>query len=72
MKNRVLSDAQKKSYAENGYLIGLPPAFDADGVAWLNTGLGELMKLLRPGEDAKEIREWHESSRFLYDIYPKL
>ena len=68
MKNRVLSDAQKKSYAENGYLIGLPPAFDADGVAWLNTGLGELMKLLRPGEDAKEIREWHESSRFLFDI----
>ncbi len=68
MKNRVLSDAQKKSYAENGYLIGLPPAFDAEGVAWLNTGLGELMKLLRPGEDAKEIREWHESSRFLFDI----
>jgi ectoine hydroxylase-related dioxygenase (phytanoyl-CoA dioxygenase family) len=34
----------------------------------LNDGLDELMKLLRPGEDAKEIREWHESSRFLYDI----
>jgi non-heme Fe2+,alpha-ketoglutarate-dependent halogenase len=68
MKKRVLSDAQKQFYAENGYLIGLPPAFDAEGVAWLNSGLGELMKLLRPDEDAKEIREWHESSRFLFDI----
>jgi ectoine hydroxylase-related dioxygenase (phytanoyl-CoA dioxygenase family) len=68
MKNRILSDAQKKFYADNGYLIDLPPAFDAVGVQWLNTGLVELMKLLRPGEDSKEIREWHESSRFLFDI----
>jgi ectoine hydroxylase-related dioxygenase (phytanoyl-CoA dioxygenase family) len=26
------------------------------------------MTLLRPGESSKEIREWHESSRFLFDI----
>jgi ectoine hydroxylase-related dioxygenase (phytanoyl-CoA dioxygenase family) len=37
-------------------------------VAELNAGYQELLKYLRPGEDEKEIREWHESSRFLYDI----
>jgi len=63
-----LTDQQKKFYEANGYMIGLPPVFDAQGVRDLNAGLDELMKLLRPGEDAKEIREWHESSRFLYDI----
>ena len=63
-----LTDQQRKFYEENGYLIGLPPVFDAAGVKELNSGLNELLKLLRPGEDAKDIREWHETSRFLYDI----
>ena len=63
-----LSDAQKKFYDENGYLLGLPPVFPPADVRRLNEGLTELMKLLRPGEDAKDIREWHETSRFLYDI----
>ncbi len=63
-----LTDTQRKFYEENGYLIGLPPVFGAGQVKDLNDGLGELMKLLHPGEDAKDIREWHESSRFLYDI----
>jgi non-haem Fe2+, alpha-ketoglutarate-dependent halogenase len=63
-----LSDQQRQFYAENGYIVGLPPVYDQQGVRELNDGLNELMKLLRPGEDAKEIREWHESSRFLYDI----
>jgi non-heme Fe2+,alpha-ketoglutarate-dependent halogenase len=63
-----LSENQKKFYDEKGYLIGLPPVFDASQVKDLNTGLNELLKLLRPGEDAKDIREWHETSRFLYDI----
>ena len=63
-----LSDAQRKFYEENGYLVGLPPVFNTGQVTDLNDGLSELMKLLRPGEDAKDIREWHESSRFLYDI----
>ena len=49
-------------------MIGLPPVFTREEVRELNIGLDELMKLLRLGEDAKEIREWHESSRFLYDI----
>jgi len=63
-----LTEAQQKSYHENGYLIGLPPIYSPEGVKELNAGLDELMKFLRPGEDAKEIREWHESSRFLFDI----
>ena len=63
-----LSDQQRAFYHENGYLIGLPPVFDAAQVKGLNEGLNELLKLLRPGEDAKDIREWHETSRFLYDI----
>lgn len=63
-----LTDTQRKFYEENGYLIGLPPVFDAVGVKELNSGLNELLKLLRPDEDAKDIREWHETSRFLYDI----
>jgi ectoine hydroxylase-related dioxygenase (phytanoyl-CoA dioxygenase family) len=63
-----LTEQQRKFYEEKGYLIGLPPVFGAGQVKDLNDGLSELMKLLRPGEDAKDIREWHESSRFLYDI----
>jgi ectoine hydroxylase-related dioxygenase (phytanoyl-CoA dioxygenase family) len=63
-----LTTGQQKAYEANGYIIGLPPVFDAREVAELNVGLNELLKLLKPGEDAKEIREWHETSRFLYDI----
>ena len=63
-----LTTAQQASYARNGYIVGLPPVFSQAEVRELNAGLDELMRLLRPGEDAKEIREWHETSRFLYDI----
>jgi len=63
-----LTDDQQKFYATNGYILGMPPAFTPQQVRELNSGLEELMKLLHPGEDAKDIREWHESSRFLYDI----
>jgi ectoine hydroxylase-related dioxygenase (phytanoyl-CoA dioxygenase family) len=63
-----LTEEQQKFYHANGYMIGLPPVLPAQQVLELNDGLDELMKLLRPGEDSKEIREWHESSRFLYDI----
>lgn len=63
-----LTDQQKFFYDRNGYMIGLPPVFSADGVRELTNGLDELLKLLGPGEGSKEIREWHESSRFLYDI----
>ncbi len=68
MEKRRLTTEQVRFYEENGYLIGLPPVFTPDEVIELNSGLKELLKLLRPGEDSKEIREWHETSRFLYDI----
>jgi non-haem Fe2+, alpha-ketoglutarate-dependent halogenase len=63
-----LTPQQQSLYQTNGYIIGLPPVFNAMQVQELNEGLNILLKLLRPGEDAKDIREWHESSRFLYDI----
>ena len=63
-----LTDQQRKSYEQNGFLIGLPPVFTAGQVSALNSGLQELLRLLRPGEGPKDIREWHETSRFLYDI----
>ena len=63
-----LTEAQQQLYHANGYMIGLPPVLSPQQVRELNEGLDELMKLLRPGEDSKEIREWHESSWFLYDV----
>lgn len=60
-----LTEEQQELYHANGYMIGLPPVLSLQQVHELNDGLDEFMKLLRPGE---EIREWHESSRFLYDI----
>jgi ectoine hydroxylase-related dioxygenase (phytanoyl-CoA dioxygenase family) len=63
-----LSRKQQEFFAQNGYLHRLPPVYSTEQVGTLRSGLDELMKLLRPGESSKEIREWHESSRFLYDI----
>jgi ectoine hydroxylase-related dioxygenase (phytanoyl-CoA dioxygenase family) len=66
--HKRLSDEQCAFFERNGYLHALPPVFAVAEVKQLTEGLAQLMKLLRPGEDSKEIREWHESSRFLYDI----
>jgi ectoine hydroxylase-related dioxygenase (phytanoyl-CoA dioxygenase family) len=63
-----LTGAQRVFFEQNGYLHGLPASYAPEDVQRLNAGLEELMKLLRPGEDSKEIREWHESSRFLFEI----
>ena len=68
LERHRLTEGQKTFYKEKGYLIGLPAVYDSDGVSKLNQGYEELIKLLRNGEDEKEIREWHESSGFLYDI----
>lgn len=68
MQKQSLTRDQVKFYEENGYLIGLPPVFNSGEVKTLDDGLTKLLKLLHPGEDSKEIREWHETSRFLYDI----
>ncbi|HLL90915.1 MAG TPA: phytanoyl-CoA dioxygenase family protein [Tepidisphaeraceae bacterium] len=63
-----LTEQQQHFYRDNGYLIDLPPIFTRDEMRIHNAKLAELMKLLRPGETAKDIREWHETSRWLYDI----
>ncbi|GGD58309.1 phytanoyl-CoA dioxygenase family protein [Paenibacillus nasutitermitis] len=63
-----LTDEQKLSYRENGYLIGLPPVFTEEEVANLNLELKELEKLLIPGEQMLHIRDWHMKCKWLYDI----
>jgi non-haem Fe2+, alpha-ketoglutarate-dependent halogenase len=63
-----LSEEQKKFYRENGYLLGLPPIYTREEMAKLNAELPNLLALLEPGETTKDIREWHETSTYLYDI----
>lgn len=63
-----LSDEQKAFYAENGYLLGLPPIFTPEEMVKINAELPHLLALLEPGENSKDIREWHEASTYLYDI----
>ena len=63
-----LSHDQKAFYQQNGYLIGLPPIYSPDEMAQLNGELPNLLALLAPGENAKDIREWHETSTYLYEI----
>lgn len=63
-----LTAGQKEFFARAGYLHDMAPVYTRGEMDALNTGLGELLALLRPGETSKEIREWHETSRFLFDI----
>lgn len=63
-----LTPAEVRCYQQEGYLINIPPIFTTTETAQMNHDLDTLMGLLAPGEDAKEIREWHETSRWLYDI----
>src|SRR5437764_13182895 len=68
MTTNHLSEEQKAFYQRNGYLIGLPPIYTAAEMQQINAGLPNLLALLRPDETAKDIREWHETSTYLYDI----
>ncbi|MGB8353759.1 MAG: phytanoyl-CoA dioxygenase family protein [Chthoniobacteraceae bacterium] len=69
MNNRHgLTEAQKAFYHENGYLIGLPPIYTSDEMVGINRELPELLSYLKPGETTQDIREWHETSLYLYDI----
>ncbi len=63
-----LSVHQQEHFVREGYLRGLPAVYAPSEVRDLHAGLQGLLALLKPGESSKEIREWHESSRFLYDI----
>ena len=64
----MLSSKEVKQFRDEGYLQNLPRVFGADEVAAMRQGCDRLLDLLGPGETSKEIREWHEASRFLYDI----
>lgn len=68
MSTYQLSAAQQAFYHENGYLIGLPAIYTREEMAQINADLPKLLSLLQPGETAKDIREWHETSLYLYDI----
>jgi len=63
-----LTPTQQDFYHENGYLIGLPAIYTRDEMAAINRDLPSLLNLLQPGETSKDIREWHETSTYLYDI----
>jgi ectoine hydroxylase-related dioxygenase (phytanoyl-CoA dioxygenase family) len=68
MARDTLTEEQKTQFHEKGYLLGLPPIYTPEEVDALNAGLEEHLALLEDDEDSKEIREWHEASRFLFDI----
>jgi non-heme Fe2+,alpha-ketoglutarate-dependent halogenase len=63
-----LTRAQVDQYAREGYLLDLPRIYTTPEMDSHNARLEQLMTLLEPGETAKDIREWHETSRWLYDI----
>lgn len=63
-----LTPEQQKFYADNGYLLGLPPIFSRAEMDRINAELPNILALLEPGETSKDIREWHEASTYLYEI----
>lgn len=63
-----LTPEQIAFYHENGYLNGLPRIYSAEEMERMNAELPSLLALLQDGESAKDIREWHETSRYLYEI----
>lgn len=69
-----LTTAQQESYHREGYLLGLPAIYSRDEMDRINAELPSLLALLKPGEDSGEIREWHHTSTYLYEIvmHPKI
>ncbi|NND72578.1 MAG: phytanoyl-CoA dioxygenase family protein [Rhodothermales bacterium] len=63
----VLTSDQVAAYKNMGIVFGIP-VFSRDEMDSLNSGLKNILALLDEGESSKEIREWHESSRFLFDL----
>jgi non-heme Fe2+,alpha-ketoglutarate-dependent halogenase len=68
MDSHRLSAEQKTFYQKNSYLTGLPPIYSAEEMQQINAELPHLLALLEPGETAKDIREWHETSTYLFEI----
>lgn len=68
MINEKLDEEQRSFFRRNGYLLGLPPIYSPEEMQRMNAELPALLSLLQAGETAKDIREWHESSTYLYEI----
>ena len=68
MSSYRLTEKQKAFYQDQGYLLDLPPIYSREQMVKMNAELPQLLALLKPGETAKDIREWHETSLYLYDI----
>jgi ectoine hydroxylase-related dioxygenase (phytanoyl-CoA dioxygenase family) len=68
MVNERLTEEQSSFFRRNGYLLGLPSIYSPAEMRGLNAELPNLLDLLQPGETAKDIREWHENSTYLYEI----
>jgi non-heme Fe2+,alpha-ketoglutarate-dependent halogenase len=64
----TLTPEQQEFFRTNGYLVGLPAIYSPEEMRAHNEKLAELATLLEPGETFKDIREWHETSRWLFDI----
>lgn len=66
MPKRLTSE-QIVRFREEGVLFPLP-VYRREEMTTINSELPRLLELLQPGETSKEIREWHETSRYLLDI----
>lgn len=64
----TLSSDQQQFFRRNGYLLDLPQIYSAEQMREHNEKFAKLATLLEPGESYKDIREWHETSRWLFDI----
>jgi len=64
----TLTPEQIEFFRTNGFLTQLPPVYTRAEMERINADLPNLLALLQPGETAKDIREWHETSTYLYEI----
>jgi ectoine hydroxylase-related dioxygenase (phytanoyl-CoA dioxygenase family) len=67
-QNHRLTPQQRQAYLDRGYLLGLPPIYTREEMARINAELPNLLALLRPGETTNEMREWHHTSTYLFEI----
>jgi ectoine hydroxylase-related dioxygenase (phytanoyl-CoA dioxygenase family) len=68
MGRERLTAEQIMFYRKNGYLTGLPRAFDTAQTLELNRELEQLSQLLKPNEKLFNINGWHKTSKWLYDV----
>jgi ectoine hydroxylase-related dioxygenase (phytanoyl-CoA dioxygenase family) len=65
---RVVSEENVAFFRDEGYLRDLPPVLRRSELDEILRGFDRLVALLQPGENHREIRRWHQTSRFLYDL----